>query len=284
MSEKDAKRYRELLEERTANDKAYEENKLAVREEFMSKGMELVSALSDIADAFGERDEQKSQERYDEDSEALKKKYDRGLVSKKTYDAQQLLLDKKLDAEKAKTARNQAIRERAIAAFSIGINTAKAIMGIWADFPKFDFGISAAAMSAIVGGIGLAQIAAVLAAPLPKASRGLLLHGPSHAGGGVPIEAEGGEAVINAKSTSMFKPLLSAINQAGGGVKFAAGGAPVGLTNDGGFAARQALSGSLFPTADDIARAVARMQVFVSVEQIEKGRAKYARVKGRGTY
>ena len=33
-----------------------------------------------------------------------------------------------------------------------------------------------------------------------------------------------GESVINAKSTRMFKPLLSSINQAGGGVAFANGG------------------------------------------------------------
>lgn len=284
MSEKDAKRYRELLEERTANDKAYEENKLAVREEFMSKGMELVSALSDIADALGEREEQQAEDRHDRESESLKRKYDKGLISKKSYDAQQLLLDKKLDAEKAKIARAQAIRERLLATFSIGINTAKAIMGIWADFPKVDFGISAAAMSAVVGALGLAQAAAVWATPLPKASKGLLIHGPSHAGGGVPIEAEGGEAIINAKSTSMFKPLLSAINKAGGGVKFASGGIPVGLMNDGGVSARQALSGTLFPTAEDIARAVAGLELSVSVEQIEKGRAKYAKVKSRGTY
>jgi hypothetical protein len=284
MSEKDAKRYRELLEERTANDKAYEENKLAVREEFMAKGMELVSALSDIADALGEREEQQAEDRHDRESESLKRKYDKGLISKKSYDAQQLLLDKKLDAEKAKIARAQAIRERLLATFSIGINTAKAIMGIWADFPKVDFGISAAAMSAVVGALGLAQAAAVWATPLPKASKGLLIHGPSHAGGGVPIEAEGGEAIINAKSTSMFKPLLSAINRAGGGVKFASGGIPVGLRNDGGFSARQALSGTLLPTAEDIARAVAGLELSVSVEQIEKGRAKYAKVKSRGTY
>jgi hypothetical protein len=33
-----------------------------------------------------------------------------------------------------------------------------------------------------------------------------------------------GESVINARSTNMFAPLLSAINQAGGGKAFASGG------------------------------------------------------------
>ena len=49
---------------------------------------------------------------------------------------------------------------------------------------------------------------------------GTLLSGPSHEGGGVHIEAEGGEAVINKKATRKFLPLLSAINESTGGVPF----------------------------------------------------------------
>ena len=54
-------------------------------------------------------------------------------------------------------------------------------------------------------------------------ARGGLLQGPSHAEGGIDTrfgELEGGEAVINKNSARMFKPLLSAINQAGGGIPF----------------------------------------------------------------
>ena len=61
---------------------------------------------------------------------------------------------------------------------------------------------------------------------------GGMLRGPRHSQGGIPFtvggrpgfEAEGGEAIINRKSTAMFTPLLSAINQAGGGVAFESGG------------------------------------------------------------
>lgn len=64
------------------------------------------------------------------------------------------------------------------------------------------------------------------------ARTGGLLRGPSHAQGGIPFsvggrlgfEAEGGEAIINKRSTAMFRPVLSAINQAGGGVAFEKGG------------------------------------------------------------
>jgi len=39
-----------------------------------------------------------------------------------------------------------------------------------------------------------------------------------------------GESVINARSTRMFKPLLSAINEAGGGRSFASGEGAGGTT------------------------------------------------------
>ena len=60
---------------------------------------------------------------------------------------------------------------------------------------------------------------------------GGMVFGNSHAQGGEKFavggrvaELEGGEAVINKKSTAMFKPLLSNLNVAGGGRKFADGG------------------------------------------------------------
>ena len=53
-----------------------------------------------------------------------------------------------------------------------------------------------------------------------------LMHngGEKFAVGGRVVELEGGEAVINKRSTSMFRNQLSAMNAAGGGVKFADGG------------------------------------------------------------
>ena len=62
-------------------------------------------------------------------------------------------------------------------------------------------------------------------------ANGGMVHGRSHAQGGEKfavggrvVELEGGEAVINKRSTAMFRNQLSAMNSAGGGVKFADGG------------------------------------------------------------
>jgi hypothetical protein len=66
-----------------------------------------------------------------------------------------------------------------------------------------------------------------------KYNNGGILNGPSHKDGGIPayikgsnnmLELEGGEAIINKKSTEMFKPYLSEINKKGGGIEFEKGG------------------------------------------------------------
>jgi hypothetical protein len=52
---------------------------------------------------------------------------------------------------------------------------------------------------------------------------GGMIEGPRHAGGGVMINAEGGEAVMTRGAVTMFNPLLSMMNQMGGGVSFSKG-------------------------------------------------------------
>ena len=86
-------------------------------------------------------------------------------------------------------------------------------------------GIAAAAEAVVTG---LANVATI---KNQKFALGGMVVGPSHANGGVKFavggrvnELEGGEAVINKRSTKMFAPVLSAMNVAGGGVKFANGG------------------------------------------------------------
>jgi hypothetical protein len=51
-------------------------------------------------------------------------------------------------------------------------------------------------------------------------AKGGMIDGKRHSEGGVIIEAEGGEAVMTRGAVSMFGPLLSMMNQAGGGTNF----------------------------------------------------------------
>lgn len=88
------------------------------------------------------------------------------------------------------------------------------------------------AVSGVLAGLAV-RAGRTLVDNLDEKAQGGLARGPSHAQGGMigmiggkpAFEFEGGEAIINRKSTQMFLPQLNAINQAGGGVPLAADGA-----------------------------------------------------------
>ena len=80
----------------------------------------------------------------------------------------------------------------------------------------FPMNIVAAATTGVTG------MAAVANIKKTKAARGMLVSGRKHSEGGTMVEAERGESIINANSTSKYKGLLSAINQEGGGIGFGA--------------------------------------------------------------
>ena len=85
----------------------------------------------------------------------------------KKYISEKELADKKLALK-----RKAAAVEKAEAAFNIAMNTAMAIMRIWADVPKVDFGATTIAMTAFAAALGATQLAMVLAKPLPKYAKG----------------------------------------------------------------------------------------------------------------
>ena len=80
------------------------------------------------------------------------------------------------------------------------------------------------AIKAAVNGGKSASVDKVDAGPTMQNKAGYaeggMINGPLHAGGGVMINAEGGEAVMTRGAVTMFGPLLSQLNQAGGGTSF----------------------------------------------------------------
>jgi len=105
-----------------------------------------------------------------------------------------------------------------------------------------------------------------------KFADGGMVVGPSHAQGGVKFavggrvaELEGGEAVINKRSTAMFRGQLSAMNAAGGGVKFEKGGITPGTRNALDNAKGTWTAGEI---ASLISGAVNSQQVFVTESDI----------------
>lgn len=172
------------------------------------------------------------------------------------------------------------------------INTIKGVARALSDY-VFPYSLI---VGALVGAAGAVQIAKI--ASTKPAARGMLirnvsrkggmLRGPSHARGGIPFtvsgeagfEAEGGEAIINKRSTKMFRPLLSEINQAGGGVAFGKGGVTKFQTGGiGTTQTRQAFQAAESRTAirDTVQSVMENMPpIFVTVEDINERAAEYS--------
>lgn len=243
-----------------------------------SKAGELLSSINSILNGFDERRNQEIQQKYDERQTALADSLEKGLITQEEYNAKQVKADKEKTRELARIEKQQAIRDRVASLFKIAIDTATGIMQAVAASPLTE----GMPWSAIVGTIGAAQAAAVLAQPLPQAAKGKYVQGPSHSEGGVKMEVEGGEAIINKRSTSMFLPLLSALNQLGGGIPFTRPG------SDGGYTIRSAMANPSRISANEIKETIKEafgdVKIVATIEDIRREDAKYIDISSAGTF
>jgi len=148
------------------------------------------------------------------ETEALKLKRQAGEISEEEFAAKRLELEKEAFSKRKRLSQAQNVIDFAVAAgktvANLGLPLALPALGVLA--------IQKVSQAAIIASQKFAQ--------------GGVIHGASHAQGGVNvsvggagmIEAEGGEAIINKRSTAKHMGLLSAINQDGGGVALAANG------------------------------------------------------------
>jgi hypothetical protein len=141
-----------------------------------------VSALTDMYSKYSEYLTQNENAQLKKNTDAankkktnLKKQLDAGYINQLQYNRQVEKIDKDLENQKLEADIKQAKRQKLIAAMQIVTNTAQAIMGIWAQVPKFDFGVTAGILTGIVGALGALQLATVLSQPLPTrgAEKGL---------------------------------------------------------------------------------------------------------------
>lgn len=120
------------------------------------------------------------------------------------------------DNEKAAKA------SKILALAEIAINTGKAIAaGVAASAAAGGFPANIGAIGTTIATV-LANIAsAISTVKSAKFALGGYVSGPGSAtSDSIPARLSNGESVMNAKTTSMFGPLLSSLNQAGGGVAF----------------------------------------------------------------
>ncbi len=263
------------------------DEKLAAFEEMYSAMSEVVMAVSaNIAQRNIENLESEHEKRTEDLNNTFENELE--LAQKHGGDtvAMQEAHDNKMEA--LEDQKNEKIREINRRQFQIEkanniamaiINGAQAIAKVTSQT-----GIGAIVAAPVTAGLIAAQIGTIMAQRFTGAKGGIIpggddkfadggmVVGPSHANGGVKFavggrvaELEGGEAVINKRSTAMFRGQLSAMNAAGGGVRFETGGITPGT--------RAALDGakgnwSAGDIAELISSSINAQQVYVSESEI----------------
>ncbi len=209
--------------------KAEDEKYFAAQEAKGKQRLEMFKTFSDsIFTIIGNN----AQRRADSEAKILEERKEAGVITEEQYEKQLEQVQKKAFERKKKLDIAEAIINGALAMTKVTAQT----------------GVLAFAFSPFIAAMTAAQIAVIASQKfadgglIEKFADGGMVVGKSHAQGGEKFavggrvaELEGGEAVINKRSTAMFKGQLSAMNAAGGGVKFADGG----LMNMPSFASSQ---------------------------------------------
>ena len=261
-------------EDESASEEAKKQKRLETIESisrYADQAMQAATAIVNLVNTQEQADMQEYEESQENRKKALEKRLNDGLISQEEYANQVKAIDEETEKARAEMELKQAKREKAIAYAQAIIQMALGIATAVAQNPMMG-GLPGSAIAAAMGAI---QIATIAATPLPKASRGALLQGASHAEGGIPIEAEGGEAIINKHSTARFRGLLSAINSWNGhGVKFARGGIPL----DGGYSSRSIENLTNTLTRQDF-NAMMNKPIYTTITDIRKEDARYSQVQ-----
>ena len=271
----------ELEKEQAELEAEYRQQKVDSISNYASQAMDILSSMNDVMNNIGDAQVQKAEEENDKKKAALDKQLKAGLISQKDYDKQVEKLDSDLDKKKAEIERKAAIRQKAMSAMQIAINTATAIMKIWADVPKVDFGVSTGILTALAAATGAAQLAAVVSAPLPQARKGGRIQGPTHEGGGVLVETEGDERIVSAKPSKVFPELLNLISYIGKNSSVPNTGFGTSITSLSGSQEARELDYDILSDkiASKLSGVIENIKIYAAITDIREADSNYTRIE-----
>ncbi|MBQ6870063.1 MAG: hypothetical protein IJO90_06015 [Alistipes sp.] len=269
-----------------------EEQLTTIKSQALSAAQQIYGSIEQISKEATQRrldDElQAIEDKTESEKAVLKAKFDKGILNEKQYEKKIAEIDEAAEARREEAKKEAFEKDKRLSIISALINGAVAITKVFGSTPPPASFILASLTAATTA----AQVATIAA---QKYARGGELHGASHAQGGIKgniqghnIELEGGEIVINKRSSAKYRKALSLINSEngwgvdfantrGGGYKFARGGvlgsynfspAPVPQQES----IKQAIAVSNERTEAMIAatnRRIDRLQVQVNISDIE---------------
>lgn len=156
------------------------------------------------------------QEQYNKDSESLKAALGERTMTQELYDEKTRALETKKNQQEIEGKRKQFAQNKALAIANAAMGGAQAVVQALASSPPpLSF-----VLAGVSAGIAAVQLG-VISSTKFKANRGGKVPGQPSSVDSVDALLAPGEMVINSTSSKMFAPVLSAINQAGGGVQLA---------------------------------------------------------------
>jgi len=188
----------------TAENKTETDKRIELIDQFVQQTTQAFSALNDLSKVANQIRLEEIQTVSDRELEAI----NNSTMLERDKVQSRIALEKKKAAQIAEINRKQAVQDKALAVFNIGISTAEAIM----KFLVKPGGPEGIALSVLAGITGAAQAAAVLAKPIPKFEKGGLIGGRLHSQGGTLIEAEQGEYMVNRRQSAKHRRELDAMN------------------------------------------------------------------------
>lgn len=274
--------FKESEEKNTETKLSELEKRQILEQEYIAAATELAYSLNDAFNAFADARLQRAEQDNEKEKNDLQKRLDAGIISQKQYDKEVAKLDEQLAEKKAKIVREQAIREKALNVMQIAMNTAAAVMRIWADVPKVDFGASTGVLTAMAIAAGAAQTAAVLAAPIPEARTGGMVAGRTHENGGVLMNLEDQERIVGAKPSKAFPELLNLIAYIGNHAQMPnTGYAARSMMFAGGGAGGGAIDADLLAQkiGEQVSGAVRQMPIYLSLTELREEQEVMARIE-----
>lgn len=227
----------ELLGDKKKAEKEVEDD-LKEKAKIIKKSIEdILKELGEVFDAYNDTALENTKARLDAELDAVRRKASVEQEILKSQLDNQLITEsqfrtKSLELQKVQLAQENTIKKKVFDAEKnsdlrvVGAETAEALFSnILNNFEKYDFttaGIMAILATTAILGAGAAKADAIRRRQFipAKFEEGGIVNGPSHAEGGVPFsvqgrggyEMEGGEFIVNKRSTKRYRSLLENIN------------------------------------------------------------------------
>lgn len=161
----------------------------------------------DYLNAQDERRIKALQEFNDKEISLLNDKYNQGLISYEDYTRAVADQQAFADEQRKQLMAKQLQREKVAATFTAVTESAQAILRALNTKPPFNF-----ILAGLVAAQTAIQVSAINSAQVPQFEKGGYIKGKRHKEGGVLIEAEGGEYMVNRQGTARHLEVIEAIN------------------------------------------------------------------------